>query len=840
MRLSFEQPLWLLLVLLVPLVLRLALPRLRAMARWRRRGALILRAAVLSLTIMALADPVSWRPDDKLSVAFVVDQSDSMAGQQRAAAEAWLGQALGSAGPADRVAVVRFGRHAVADVEGVRAAAASPSGPNAAPPSAGVDGTATNLEEALRLAGDLLSPTGGRRLVLLTDGWENVGSAQDAATQALPPGTQVSHALPGYEAAGPEVALRALEAPSFVRDGSTFEAAAVVDSIVETDATLRLFLDGRPVAEQPVHLQVGPNRFSLAQRARSLGFRRLRVEVVARDDTRTDNNAAEASTVVKAAGSVLLLEGHGGEASRLAESLREGGLQVEVRPPTDVPPRTEPLERFDAVGMVNVAATQLTLDQQRTLQQYVQNLGRGLIVAGGSTSFALGGYAGTVLDEILPVSPAPPTRREQGSVALYLVIDKSGSMDLYRSDVSKMAMAREAAILSIEALRADDTLGVLAFDSRHAWAVPPTKIKGPGEIRAAQANIAAIKADGGTSIFPALEEAYKAAAQSDAKLKHIILLTDGQSFDADYAGLVNRMRPNQITLSTIAVGSDSDTKLLTMLAQIGTGRYYFTERAQDVPKITTKETTIVTRGSLVEGRVLPQLVEASPIMLGLTGGELPPLGGYVAATSRPRATNALSSDRGDPLLAHWQYGLGRVVAWTSDAGGEWTGDWSAWPEGDRFWQQAIRWTMPEPTASGFQVAAVVTGDQVALRAQSVRPDGRFADLQDTRVTVIAPDGRGREIGLPQTAPGVYGLTTTAAASGAYEARFAQYERGQVVREETLGFTVPAAAELRAVGVNRPLLNRLAARGGGRELIDPADAFARDFPPNGERSSPLWP
>ncbi len=824
MKVFFQQPLLLLALLVVPLVLALALSRLRAMNLVRRRAAVALRATIMVLAILALAQPSLTRPDESVSVVYVVDESDSTNGAFREAAADWLRRSLELAGPNDRTAVVRFGRHASVD------RAATP---------ASVDGSATNLDEALRLARDLVPKSGGRRIVLLTDGWENVGSAQDAATEAVPPGVQVTFVAPA-SAQGPEVAVRTLDAPVQIRDGAPFEAAVVVDSALDTSATLRLFVDGRPAAEQAVRLAAGPNRFTLGQRARALGLRRLRVEVQAPADTRPDNNAAEAVTAVKEAGRVLLLEGRQGEAAHLTDVLREGGLEVEVAAPNSVPPRADGLDRYDAVGLVNVAATQLALDQQRTLEQYVQTMGRGLFVAGGNTSFALGGYSGTILDDVLPVSPAPPTRREQGSVALFLVIDKSGSMDLYRSDASKMAMAREAAILATEALRPGDTLGVLAFDVRHQWAVSPIKISGPEEIRAAQSRIASIRADGGTSIFPALEEAYKAAAQSDAKLKHIILLTDGQSFDADYAGLINRMRPAQITLSTIAIGADSDTKLLTTLAQIGAGRYYFTERAQDIPKIATKETTIVTRSALVEGRVVPRLVESSPVMLGLTGGELPTLQGYVATTSRSRAHTVLSTDRGDPLLAHWHYGLGRVVAWTSDATGAWSADWQAWADGPRFWQQAVRWTMPEPSQAGFQVGVTVAGDQVTFRVNSVRPDGRFADLLDTRVTVVTPSGEGRELAIPQAGPGAYSLTTTAPRPGAYEARFSQQDRGGVLHQESIGFTVSGPAELRSVGINRSLLNRVVARSGGRELHEPADPFARDLPAGGERGTPLWP
>jgi Ca-activated chloride channel family protein len=299
------------------------------------------------------------------------------------------------------------------------------------------------------------------------------------------------------------------------------------------------------------------------------------------------------------------------------------------------------------------------------------------------------------------------------------------------------------------------------------------------------------------------------------------------------------MQADQITLSTIAVGSDSDTKLLTALAQMGAGRYYFTERSADIPRITSRETTIASRSSLVEGRVLPQLTAASPIMLGLTGATLPTLSGYVTTAPRPRAVTALTSDRGDPLLAHWQQGLGRVVAWTSDTSGPWSEQWRSWSEGDRFFQQAVRWTFPEPTRATFPVAAEVVGDQITLRAQSVRPDGRFGDLLDTRVTIVAPNGSARELNLPQTAPGTYALSTTIGEPGAYQARFTQYEGGQPAREETVGFTVRGGAEQRSVGINTALLDRLAARTGGHAIVDPKQAFDRDNRTHGDRPTPVW-
>jgi Mg-chelatase subunit ChlD/uncharacterized membrane protein len=822
---TFEQPYWLFALLLVPFIMLLAGSWLRRAAPWRRGTAAMLRVLILSLLIVAQARPTFWDPDEHLTVAVVVDRSESMSGPIRSAADQWLQSAMAETRPEDKITMVRFGRQAVADRPGV---AELP-----------IDGSATNLESAIRLAGDLLPQSGERRVVVVSDGWENLGEAERAALDAARTGLEIAYAgLPAASEA-PEVAIRSVEVPDFTRDGAAFETAVVVDSTVATKVGIKLSIDGRQTAEDQVDVPVGASRLTLPITARSSGARVITAEIAPSQDTRTDNNTGEAVTVVKAPGQILVLEGRPGEGAGLAQALNEAGMQVEVQPPSVVPVRPEQLDRFDGIALANVAATQLSLDQQRTIQRFVQDMGRGMFVAGGNTSYALGAYQGSVLDEMLPVSPAPPPRRDESTIALFLVIDKSGSMDLYRSDVSKMAMAREAAIRSIEALRPKDTLGVLGFDSRFAWAVKPFVIQGGPDLTNAQTEIGRIKADGGTSIYPALEEAYKAAVASDARLKHIILLTDGQSFDADYPTLLAKMQDDKITLSTIAVGSDSDTKLLTALAQMGNGRYYFTERSADIPRITSRETTIASRSSLIEGRVLPQVTAPSPIMLGLTGATLPTLSGYVTTAARPRAVTALTSDRGDPLLAHWQQGLGRVVAWTSDTSGPWSEQWRAWPEGDRFFQQAVRWTFPEPTRATFPVAAEVVGDQVTLRAQSVRPDGRFGDLLDTRVTIVAPNGSARELNLPQTAPGTYAMATTISEPGAYQARFTQYEGGQPAREETVGFTVRGGAEQRSVGVNTALLERLAARTGGHAIVDPKQAFDRDNRTHGDRPTPVW-
>lgn len=381
-----------------------------------------------------------------------------------------------------------------------------------------------------------------------------------------------------------------------------------------------------------------------------------------------------------------------------------------------------------------------------------------------------------------------------------------------------MAMAREAAIEAAGLLQPEDTLGIIAFDSSFQWIVPPTKLHGPDDVRRIQARIATIRSGGGTTILPPLQAAYEAAAATDAPLKHVVLMTDGESNDKGYEELLARMAPAQITLSTLAIGSDADTRLLTTLAHLGGGRYYFTERSSQIPRIASKETTILTRNAVIDGQVAPEVSDPSPILRSISG-DLPQLNGYVATTRKDRAVTALETERGHPLLAHWQYGLGRVVAWTSEAQQGWASAWSTWPDAGQFWSQAVRWALPAPVEANFQPSVQVGADgrQVHLSVRALSDDGRYADLQDTRATVVGPDGPTRELRLRQQGPGDYAIDTRVAAPGQYRVLFAQG-----AREELAAFEAPDSIELHSVGTNSALLDQLADASGGHPLLAPTD------------------
>ncbi|HEY7035553.1 MAG TPA: VWA domain-containing protein [Thermomicrobiales bacterium] len=824
--LTFAHPSALWLLLLVPVIGILGL-----VLGVRRRGlppaALPLRLGVIVLLTLALAEPLLTEGGGAASTVFVVDRSKSISDGTASGVDQWISSALAKAGSGDRAAVVTFGSSAEVSAG---AAKAQDVGRNWAGPD-GAEKDNTDIESALALARSL--PLGGsRRIVLVSDGAENVGAAMNQAAQAASDGTPID-VLPVDGVGDNDLRVEGAVAPSSVWKDEPVSVMASVVTGQSGAGQLELLVDGQAVENDATTFPAGVSSFTFKPVEKlAPGFHALTVKVSGSPemDKFAENNEFPLALVVRDAPKVLLVSQPGTDSGRLQDALEGHGAKITAQAPADVSSRVSEISKFDAVILNNVPASALSIDQMAALRDATKK-GRGLVVVGGTSSYGPGGYAGTTLEDTLPVTVKVTDGKERQRVALLLVMDKSGSMSYDPlGGTSKIEMAKEAVKLAAEALANGDEVGILAFNDQQQWVVQLTKIDGDATRQTINAAIDGITADGGTEIYSALNVGFDAIAKSDADVRHVVLLSDGKSrtgTDASYQKLIQDNQANRITLSTIAIGDDSDTELLQKLAEWGNGRYHFTEKPEDIPRLTLAEAQSAGSQSVIRGTFHPIQTLPSPIMTGFTPEDLQPLDGYDFAQTKPNAQTILTSERDDPILAKWQFGLGRVVAWTADDGTDFALDWQQWPRYDEFWANMMRWALPDPENRSIQVSVARDGPEAVVTVNSVGDQGDYVDLAKTTATIKGPDGTVRQnLQLYQSGPGEYQLRVAAPQSGAYEIDL-QQQRGDEILAEKAGFAVPPSPELQPAPEGHALLAALAARTGGRvlSLDDAGHAFS---------------
>ena len=480
-----------------------------------------------------------------------------------------------------------------------------------------------------------------------------------------------------------------------------------------------------------------------------------------------------------------------------------------------------------------------------TLREFVRSEGRGLVATGGRSSFTLGAYKGTPLEEALPVAMDPPPRPERPPVTLLLILDHSLSMGSALG-VSKFDMAKESALLATESLRKEDRLGVLAFDDKQDWAVEFQTLGSGLSLGQIQERIGALELGGGTDICAALDLGLSALERQPGKVRHAVLMTDGQSFlngrCGPYNVLIDRARAENITLSAIAIGQDADTELLQQLARWGAGRYHFAGQPEDIPRLTLIESQIASAEPQIEGEFRANLQAPHPLLRDFTPNQIPQLEGYVGTTIKPEAELVLKSPDDDPVLAAWQYGLGRAVAWTPSVDSPWAESWPNWPDYGKFWAQIIRYTLPEPDSGSLQARILPHADTrrcaVTIAVDSLAPSGEAIDLADTAATVTLPDGGTRRIPLRQTAPGHYAADVSLPADGPYAIEIEQ-RKDDLLRVARAGYVQSPSAEYLPNDGGAALLARISAATGGQVLSATATVTAPAPAPAGDARA-LWP
>jgi Ca-activated chloride channel homolog len=503
----------------------------------------------------------------------------------------------------------------------------------------------------------------------------------------------------------------------------------------------------------------------------------------------------------------------------LVDALQSPDLEVRVTGVEGFPDSLAALQSYDSLVLCNVAGGDLGRDQQNLLETAVRDFGIGLVCIGGDQAYAAGAYRGTPLANVLPVEVELSSKRVLPPGALVLVIDKSGSMS-----GEKIEMARQGAAAALQALASSDFVGVIAFDAALHIGADIQRVGDRSEIFA---SIMGIAADGGTVMYPAMAGAHEMLRRVTASLKHCVVLTDGISMPDDFEQITKAMVADRITVSTVGIGRDFDADLLQMIAAVGQGRFYPVPSPGQLPQIFLQETAVVLKSAINEEPFVPQLVASSELVRGIAVTESPQLLGHVSTESKPRAETPLLTHTGDPLLAHWQYGLGRAVAFTSDARARWARDWMGWDQYRPFWRQVVNWSLRRLESADFIVRVSTGLDEGRVSVEAFDAEGSFRNFLDLQSTIVGPDGRRQTVELRQAGPGFYEGTFGMHETGMYLLALLQIENGQPRPVQVVGASRNDSPEHDSSGPNLSLLHRISELTGGK-VLDPTLPTSNPF------------
>jgi uncharacterized membrane protein len=850
----FETPGYLALLATVPVLIALSFRSLAGLGRARRIVAIGFRCLVVVLLVCALAGAQRTRRVKDLTVVFLLDRSKSVPPDLQRQALDYLRHTREKRPLDDRIGVIAF--DGVADVEQLPMTAlaidqvSEPGEPDQ-----------TNLAAAARLALALLPSDTAGRIVLISDGNENAGDVLEEAQRVAAAGIPIDVLPMQYEHTN-EVVFESLKAPPTATADETINLRLSLRCQRATSGKILLWhndalvdLNGeQPGTGYPVELAPGPNPFVIPVPLRIAGAHRFRAQFVpdrAEDDAIPDNNTGEAFTVVSGQGRILILTttqdlaNAQPSAEILRHALEREKLVCDLEVAGGSPLDQVRLLEYSLVILANVPAGDLRDDEKKALAAYVRDLGGGLVMVGGDDAFGAGGWLGSAVEEVMPVSFDIKHKKQFLKGTLVLV--------MHACEIEKGNYVGErCAIEAVKTLSSRDLVGVLAWkwlnDRQGNWVVPLQ------EVGARTPILSAIKKmDMGD--LPDLDAVMRPGVEAlldrkDAGPKHMIVISD---FDPapPRKDLIATMKETGITCSTVAIGYGGhpiDEPKARWIAESTGGRFYATRDFSKLPQIFIKESREVRRSLVQEIPFTPQLVDPlSPVVPGLTGEGLPKLGGFVLTTAKPLADVPIvrKSDEGeDPVLAHWQVGLGKTVAFTSGLWPRWGASWVAWPGFSKFWAQIARWASRQSEAAAFDVTTSVHGGKARVRIDALDKNAEAINLLEVKGALVDPAQQSQKLQLTQTGPGRYEAEFDAREHGNYIVSVG-YSTGQgkdaVSGTLRTGLSVAYSPEYSQLQANLPLLEEIRTRTHGRLLAaaDAAAPFARAGLPQAEARRAIW-
>ncbi|MBH22916.1 MAG: hypothetical protein CMH57_00385 [Myxococcales bacterium] len=870
------RPMMLSVVLLAPVLWIVRQYTLNDLPEIQQHLTTLVRALVIAALALGLSRVVFTTLESHVTAVFLVDTSASMPDEALKDANAMVQEAWKNKGEDNDVKVVAFAKEA----RSMEIAPGSEVVPPIIRPTAEEEILTTDIQGAMRLAYGLFPQDHVKRIVLITDGNQTTGDLLGETYNARDYGIKVAARTFDYEPR-PEALIRGFTFPDNLLVGQPYNLQVEVYATRAAKARFRLWQNVfKAGPAKRVDLEPGINTVQFPTEVFEQGITRYRVVMTLEDEATVDtfkpNNSYTETIEVKGKPKVMYIEGERRKRSYLPRALSKTNIDIETRSARGLPTKMKEYENFDAVILSDVPAMYVSTGQMRLLDQYIRG-GGGFVMVGGENSFGPGGYYGTYMERIVPVTFDGEKKRDTPSLALMLVIDKSGSMKGQRIE-----LAKEAAKATVEILQRTDKVGVVAFDDGYDELVPLQSASNRLRI---MGNLSRLQPSGGTKIAPALQQAYLNLEATRAALKHIILLSDGESDPANiFTELLPAMQASRITVSTVSVGREADRGLLKRIADGGGGRHYFTADPYSIPKIFTKETSQVSRSQLVEEPFRPRLTKAVQAVRGINFSNAPYLLGYVSTRIKPGAEMILASPYKEPIFARWRRGMGKAAVFTSDVKNRWAVQWLKWDGYPKFWSQVVRDMMRVDTEETFPMELAIENGEGVIRVDAVdkqdafvnnlkpivslkeplpvprnlpedkddegdeRPDGKEeAKKKDDEDAEEEADDKPsklkrktRQFELQQTAPGRYEARFDLTEYGSYVVEVDHLdEYGDSIATSRGSLTWPYPDEYLTLQPNEPLITKTAEIGGGGLNPEPAKLFD----PEGEAvkfKSELWP
>jgi Ca-activated chloride channel homolog len=800
-------PISLLLIWLSSRLSRFALRRSRA----RALGMALLTGVAASAAAFAVVGVELGRKLDRLALIVAVDRSRSIDLVPGAASRveqelqvAELGMREG-----DRIGSLVFAADAV--VESPLRERRQPPAPQRA--ELARDGT--DLGAAIRRGLSEVPPDSAARIVLMSDGVSTRGDALGEAALAAAAGVPVD-VVPLDQRRLTDIRVVAVAAGGRANLGEAIDLRVVTSSAHDADVELRIYRDGQLVRQGDVSIAAGEDVVHLREVASDPGLHRYDVELTAKDerqDEAPEDNSGAAFVRVAGEASALVLERDKALAQPLVRALQSAAFKVRTGDATQVPGDSAGFAQYDLVVLSDISAVDLAPEQIAALASYVRDLGGGLLLMGGDRSLGPGGYGKTPLEEVSPVSFDVKQERKRASLAEVIVVDYSGSMGAAVGARTKLDLANEAAVRSMELLGAGDRLGVMHVDTAVAWTVPLGEIKDREQL--AKTVRAVGVGGGGIYVDLSLQTAYGALGKETVQLKHVLLFADGSDAEerSRAFGLVSGAKARGISTSVVALGNGSDVPDLERMSKLGDGRFYLIEDATRLPAVFAQETVLAARSAINEVPFKPNVATYGPVLRGVDLSQAPSLTGYVVTIPKGRAQVMLSGPEGDPLLASWSIGVGRAAVFTSDYKDRWGQAWTSWSGAEKLFGQLARDLARHADNPRVRLEADTTGGELRLRASVTDERGRSESLRRLVAKVTAPDGTASSVPLDAVGAGLYSATLSVGRPGAYVASLVD-EQTQAV-EATTGAVLALGDELRPTGTDRGLLKRVAEQSGGK-------------------------